>query len=171
MSIIQYMGLLSDMYNSCACAGNVWNFSPPPWVSDPDMLHNTRVTHVPSWTPGSLTSGFLWSRGRGKRFPAHVQRAFYVSDKRSMSRTTDICQPIIKSRPICPSPRHLGQLYIKIDPKQRLHYSVSRRQTTTCLMSSYFCWNPALGCTALEHDSFIFTKILQWHDHVSHANH
>ena len=36
-------------------------FSPPPRVSDPDMHHGTCVT------PGSLTSGFLWSRWRGKR--------------------------------------------------------------------------------------------------------
>ena len=34
---------------------------PPPTVSDPDM------THVPWCMPGSLTSGFLWSRWRGKR--------------------------------------------------------------------------------------------------------
>ena len=42
-------------------------FSPPPRVSDPDMHHGTGVTHVPWCMPGSLTSGFLWSRWRGKR--------------------------------------------------------------------------------------------------------
>ena len=42
-------------------------FSPPPRVSDPDMHHGTCVTHVPWCMPGSLTSGFLWSRWRGKR--------------------------------------------------------------------------------------------------------
>ena len=42
-------------------------FSPPPRVSDPDMHHGTCVTHEPWWMPGSLTSGFLWSRWRGKR--------------------------------------------------------------------------------------------------------
>ena len=46
----------------CACAGNA------PLVSDPDMHHGTCVTHVPWCMPGSLTSGFLWSRWRGKRF-------------------------------------------------------------------------------------------------------
>ena len=35
---------------------------PPPWVSDLDMNHGTRATHVPWCKPGSLTSGFLWSR-------------------------------------------------------------------------------------------------------------
>ena len=37
-------------------------FSPPPRVSDPDMHHGKCVTHVPWHTPGSLISGFLWSR-------------------------------------------------------------------------------------------------------------
>ena len=42
-------------------------FFPPPRVSDPDMHHGTCVTHVPWYMLGSLTSGFLWSRWRGKR--------------------------------------------------------------------------------------------------------
>ena len=41
-------------------------FSPPPCVSDPDMHDGTYVTHVPWCMPGSLTSGFLWSRWREK---------------------------------------------------------------------------------------------------------
>ena len=43
------------------------------------------VTHVPWCMPGSLTSGFLWSRWRGKRF-RHSRRMrnrqFYISGKR-----------------------------------------------------------------------------------------
>ena len=35
--------------------------------SDPDMHHSTCLTHVPWCMPGSLTSGFLCSRWRGKR--------------------------------------------------------------------------------------------------------
>ena len=42
-------------------------FSPPPLISDPNMHHGTCETHVPWCMPGSLTSGFLWSRWRGKR--------------------------------------------------------------------------------------------------------
>ena len=42
-------------------------FSPPPWVSDPDMHYGTCVTHVPWCMPGSLISGFLWSLRRKKR--------------------------------------------------------------------------------------------------------
>ena len=50
-------------------------FSPPPRVSDPDMHHDTCVTHVPRCMPGSLTRCFLWSRWWGKTFPAHAQPA------------------------------------------------------------------------------------------------
>ena len=64
-------------------------FSPAPQVSDPDMHHGTCVTHVPWWMPGSLTSGFLWMRWRGKR-PRHSRRMrnpqFYVSGKRPIVR-------------------------------------------------------------------------------------
>ena len=64
-------------------------FSPPPLVSYPDMHHGTCVTHVSWCMPGSLTSGFLWSRWRGKR-PRHSRRMrnaqFYVSGKRSMAQ-------------------------------------------------------------------------------------
>ena len=57
-------------------------FSPQPRVSDPDMHHGTCVTHVPWCMPGSLASGyrFLWSRPRGKTFPAfpaHAQLAIW----------------------------------------------------------------------------------------------
>ena len=71
-------------------------FSPPPWVSDPDMHHGTCVTHVPWCMSGSLTSGFLWSWLRGKR-SRHSQRLcnpqFYVSGKRPMVVTeiTKLC--------------------------------------------------------------------------------
>ena len=63
-------------------------FSPLPRVSDHDMHHGTCVTHVPGCMPGSLTSGFLWSRWRGKR-SRHSRRMhnpqFYVSTKRPMA--------------------------------------------------------------------------------------
>ena len=62
-------------------------FSLSPRVSDPDMHHVTCVTQEPWCMPGSLTSGFLRSRRRGKRF-WHSQRMrnpqFYVSGKRPM---------------------------------------------------------------------------------------
>ena len=42
-------------------------FSSPPRVNDPRMHHGTCVRHVPWRMPGSLTSGCIWSRWRGKR--------------------------------------------------------------------------------------------------------
>ena len=63
----------------------------PPRVCDPDIHHGTCVAHVPCCMPGSLTSGFLWSRWRGKR-SRHSRRMrnpqFYVSDKRLIVRHT-----------------------------------------------------------------------------------
>ena len=62
-------------------------FSPPPWVSNPDMHHGTCVTHVSRCITGSLSSSFLWIRRRGE----HARRSrrkrnpqFYVSAKRPM---------------------------------------------------------------------------------------
>ena len=63
-------------------------FFPPPGVSDPDMHHGTCVTHVPWCMSGSLTSGFIWSRWRGKR-SRHSRRMrnpqFKVSGKRPIT--------------------------------------------------------------------------------------
>ena len=50
-------------------------FSPPPQFSDPDLHHGTCVTHVPWCMSGSLTRSFLWSRSRGKTFPAFLAHA------------------------------------------------------------------------------------------------
>ena len=66
-------------------------FSPPPLVSDPDMHHGMCVTHMSWCMPGSLTSGFLWSRRWGKH-SRHSRRMrnpqFYVSGKRPMARNS-----------------------------------------------------------------------------------
>ena len=64
-----------------------WMFSPSLRVSDRDIHHGTCVTHVPWCMPGSLTSGFLWSRCREKRsrhFRCMHNPQFYVSGKRPM---------------------------------------------------------------------------------------
>ena len=56
-------------------------FFPSPWVSDPNMHH------VPWCMPGSLSSGFLWSRWKGKRSQhsrCTPNPQFYVSGKRPM---------------------------------------------------------------------------------------
>ena len=68
-------------------SGMPGKFSPPLRFSGPGMRHGTCVTHVPWCMPGSLTSGFLWSRWREKR-SRHSRRMgnpqFCVSGKRPM---------------------------------------------------------------------------------------
>ena len=62
-------------------------FPPSSQVGDPDMHQGTCMTHVPWSMPGSLTSGFLWSRWLGKRsrHSRHMRNPhFYVSGKRPM---------------------------------------------------------------------------------------
>ena len=58
-------------------------------LATPDMHHSTCVTHVPWCMPGSLTSGLLWSRWRGKR-SRHSRRMrnpqFFVSSERPVKR-------------------------------------------------------------------------------------
>ena len=76
-------------------------FSPPPRVSDPDMYHGTCATHVPWCMPGSLNSGFLWSRWRVKR-SRHSRRMhnpqFYVSGSNVDTQlpSTQLCAPPTK---------------------------------------------------------------------------
>ena len=87
------MGLLLD-------TGNVF----PPRVSVPDMHHGTCVMHVPWCMPGSLTSGYLWSRWRGKR-SRHSQSMrnlqFYVSGKRPISESVHIYSVILARSWVC----------------------------------------------------------------------
>ena len=79
--------LLHGPLAGCACAGMPGTFSPSMRVSDPHIHHGTFVTNVPWCMPGSLTSGFLWSRWWGKRSRhSHCMRnpQFCVSGKRPM---------------------------------------------------------------------------------------
>ena len=77
-------------------------FFPTQQVIDPDMHHGTRVTHVPWCMPGSITSGFLWSRCRGKH-SRHFRRMrnphFSLSDKRPIERCETVwkcCQALFR---------------------------------------------------------------------------
>ena len=68
-------------------AGMPGTFSPPPRVSDTNMLHGTCGTHVPWCMPGSLNTGFLWSQWWRKR-SRHSRRMhdpqFYASSQRPL---------------------------------------------------------------------------------------
>ena len=68
-----------------ACAGNAFL---PPRFSDPGMHHDTCVTHVRRCMPGSLISGFLWSRCREKhsRLSLRLRNPqFYMSGKKPIA--------------------------------------------------------------------------------------
>ena len=107
-------------------------FSPPPWVSDPDMHHGMCVTHMPWCMPGSLTSGFLWSRWRGKR-SRHSRRMhnphFYVSGERPIW-TANPCL-INKSKKNVVSYLLGGTLYSNI-----LYYEVLTRWSKPSTLTS-----------------------------------
>ena len=56
-----------------------WECFPCRQVSDPDMHHDTCVMLMPGCMLGSLTSGFLWSRWRGKHSRHMRNPQFYIS--------------------------------------------------------------------------------------------
>ena len=63
-------------------------FYPPPRVSDPDTHHGTCVTYAPWCLLGSLSSGFVWSRGRGKGSQRMRNPQFYAPGKRPIGFET-----------------------------------------------------------------------------------
>ena len=84
----QCMGLLPDTQNCRLRMHREHRERFPHQLSDPVMHHGTCVMHVPWYMSGSLTSGFLWSRWRGKRsrhFRCMHNPHFYVSGKRPMT--------------------------------------------------------------------------------------
>ena len=95
-------------------------FSPPPRVSDADIHQGTCVTHVPWCIPGSLTSGFLWSRCRWKH-SRHSRRMhnpqFYASGKKPMNTTHTITNNSSRCNQLkinCLTYLRLFQLYISL---------------------------------------------------------
>ena len=119
-------------------------FSPPPRVSDPDMHHGTCVTHVPWCMLGSLTSGFLWSRWRGKR-SRHSRRMrnpqFYLSGKRPMPETpTNVPISAIKLwRKCCTWPSKCRPPTVRaLRWRHNDHAGVSNHQPHGCLLNRLF---------------------------------
>ena len=95
--------------------GMLGTFSPPPWVSDPDMHQGTCVPHVPWCMPVSLTSGFLWNRWQGKP-SQHSRRIrnprFYISGKRPMDAFTSEHAQKVAHTPL--SHQHSSFLMIRL---------------------------------------------------------
>ena len=124
-------------------------FSPPPQVSDLDMHHGTCVTHVPWCMLGSLMSGFLWSRWRGKRSRHSLRMRnpqFYVSGKRPIANVLDILQHCTK-----PSIWHLQ--------KEEMD-ATSTRRSCSCHASQFIA-------ALYVHPTFIYAATAYGADSVS----
>ena len=79
------MGLLSDTYN-CGLHRRC----------DPDMHYSTCVTHVPWCMPGSLTTGFLWSRRRAENVPGILGACATRNFTYLVRDPWDLCNSTIK---------------------------------------------------------------------------
>ena len=115
-------------------------FSPPPWVSDPEMHHGTCVAHVPWCMSGSLTSGFLWSRWRGKRSRYYRRMRnprFCVYGKRPM---VSMSQRNRNTRAYLPLPGHPQCL----NENSRKWYELSSENSQWPLLLTWFNFNPSM---------------------------
>ena len=108
-------------------------------VSDPDMHHGTCVTLVSWCMPGSLLSGFLWSRWRGK-CSRHCRRRrnpqFYVSGKRPIGK----CSPNVHL--IRPPLLHVWYRFTWSDPCTLCYITIdplSRHQVRNRVLY-YYIW-------------------------------
>ena len=121
-------------------------FSPPPRVSDPDMHHGTCMTHVSWCMLGSLTSGFLCSRRRGKR-SRHSRRMrnppFYVSGKRPFGYGYTL---------------DLNAVYSALRPWR----TPSKDRICTCMYSKYW-QNKAMVPSSIYNDDLYSCKTLPLH--------
>ena len=124
-------------------------FSPPPQVSDPGMHHGTCVMHVPWCMPGSLTSGFLWSRWRVKR-SRHSQRMRnsqdYVSGKRPIAYANELVKGLVVFSGCINWKLRWGDtpeniLHAKID---YVHYAITRGQPKLGMSFTLLCIAPLL---------------------------
>ena len=102
-------------------------FPRPPRVIDPDMHQGTSMPHVPWCIPGSLTSGFLWSRRRGKR-SRHSRGMrnpkYHVSGKRPISRASE------SQRHLSQSTRMASMLTIGLHPSVENGLAPAERYNT-----------------------------------------
>ena len=100
-------------------------FCPTPRVIDPDMHHGTCVTHVPSCMPGSITSGFIWSRCRGKHSRRMRNPQFSVSGKRPMhALMAGACTPSCFLEAECAWQYHAQKHYSKFNVNRILGHEI-----------------------------------------------
>ena len=113
----------------------------PPRVSDPDMHHGTCVTHV-THIPGSLTSGFFWSRRWGKTFPAfpaHAQPVILPSWQETHERITVVYQWLL-------CPKRLNRS-ISMQNTSKIYQVLS--ETATNILTSFVYTNDEFTANVL----------------------
>ena len=132
-------------------------FSPPPRVTDPDMHHGTCLTHVPWCMPGSLNSGFLWSRWRGKRSRHSRRMEFYVSGKRPMIRSDWITSKMAYDKEPFPFVYVYWNILLKIKWSLERIFSV----TYFCLIWNIYAATASIARVVIE-QLFVGEKVLNW---------
>ena len=133
-------------------------FSPPPRVSDPVMHHGTCVTHMLWCMPDSLTSGFLWSRWRGKR-SRYSRRTrnplIYISGKRPIACAANLYSCHTKCLPLNPC----FKWFIRtLRPRQNDHYfpdvnfkRIFLNENIRILIKSSLTFFPTIQLTIFQH--------------------
>ena len=127
-------------------------FPPPPRVSDPEMHHGTCVTHLPWCMPGSLTSGFIWSRWRGKRsrYSRRMHNPqFCVSGKRPVAWRQIDDKPLSKPKMI-----QFTDAYIR-HPAPKWVKTLMFLYVMDSFVKSH--WMPR------KHKTFIWNVHIHWH--------
>ena len=156
-------------------------FSPPEPVSDPDIHHGTCVTHVQWCLPGSLTSGFLWSRWRGK-LSRHSRRMrnpqFCVSGKRPMA--LHVAKQFCRACCLCAVEQSLSQWEDTVYPKKYAHgfcfavlccgytltdFPISIRLTSLALRQSNDCPSASKATLMNMDKCFMWIHYERLHNH------
>ena len=126
-------------------------FSPPPRGSDPGMHHGTCVTHVPWCTPGSLTSGIIYSRWRRMRNPQfYVSEAHAITKLRARPHNLEVERGRYTTQP--PHPPH-----------PPLHFVQCVRSPKTNLIF-------LIGCRSYDRDKYCLQKSLIYSLNLSMDN-
>ena len=144
----------------CACSGNAGNVFPSPRVSDPDLHHGTCVTLVPWCMPRSLSSGFLWSRWRGKRsrHPLRMRNPqFCVSSKRPVRVILNMAQTAGENTLHRQCVNHRTEMqckHVRYYQKSRVHSYVSNKAQYVTPTFLYYAWE--LEITVQDTDIFLY---------------
>ena len=145
------MGLLPDTWN---CGLRMRRECRERFPRHRRLAIPTCVIHVPWCMPGSLTSGFLWSRWRGK-CSQHSRRIrnpqFCVSGKKPIAHCCEKTKPLIQRNQHVPDHHvsHKCNLFsIRLNVMIRVRIITIEFAYTTLKRKCYFVEICIAGCTA-----------------------